>query len=121
MFGDQKALDENDPILKTHNMGEGSLDDLPSLFAGKFDFHAITPYSSARILDCILDIYEARIVSMTALKEKHKMKLLRCLSTVRKRQLDIFLSSFYPIYHINSSLVSCLSPALRFTAHDRGQ
>ncbi|GMH96205.1 hypothetical protein TrST_g13194 [Triparma strigata] len=81
MFGDQKALDENDPILKTHNMGEGSLDDLPSLFAGKFDFHAITPYSSARILDCILDIYEARIVSMTAVKEKHKMKLLRCLST----------------------------------------
>ncbi|GMH82011.1 hypothetical protein TL16_g09119 [Triparma laevis f. inornata] len=59
---------------------EGSLDDLSSLFSGKFDFRTITPYSSNRLLSCILDIYESRIISIKSSKEKHKHCLIKSFS-----------------------------------------
>jgi hypothetical protein len=68
-FGDESQKSEPD-FFKGHTSGNGSLDDLPGLFAGEFNFRQVTPYSSNRCEDFILQIYEYRAQQMKARSEK---------------------------------------------------
>ena len=61
---------------------------MAGIFAGQFNFRAVTPYSASRLLDLILDIYEARIVEMRKKKEKHKLMLLKSLSSHKIMVID---------------------------------
>ena len=79
-FGEDKLEDD---FYIGHDHGEGSLDDVAGLFSGMFNFSAVTPYSASRLLDLILDIYEARIKEMMKKKEKHRKLNLQSLAQHR--------------------------------------
>lgn len=86
-FGDEEV---DRDFFHGHEEGEGSLDDIPDLFAGNFNFRAVTPFSSQRCRDVILDIYESRISQMM----NHRNRILGMSLSMRKSKVHHELGTF---------------------------
>jgi len=79
-------MEYSDEFFIGHDVGDGSLDDIPALFAGRFNFHKTNPWAVKQTESSILKIYELLVIQR---RQRRQSVILQKATHNSGREVDV--------------------------------